>query len=167
MRIILAISGSLRQASSNTDLLRAAARFAPLRLYERLAEIPPFNPDVEESACPPVVTELRELVRAAEAVVICSPEYAHGVPGVLKNALDWLVGSDAGYGKRIAILNASSRSTFADASLRETVKTMGFAIVEEASVTIALDGMRLTVEEMVADPRIGNALRAAMAALRS
>ena len=91
----LAISGSLRLASSNTALLRAAALVAPegveIILYRGLGDLPHFNPDLE-AAEPPSVTEFREQVRISDGLLISSPEYAHGVPGVLKNALDWLVG---------------------------------------------------------------------------
>ncbi|MCU1349277.1 MAG: flavoprotein, partial [Acidobacteria bacterium] len=91
---ILAISGSLRNGSSNTNLLRAAAALAPdgvdVVLYDRLGDLPPFNPDVESAGTPiPSVDDFRAQLTAAAAVAICSPEYAHGVPGVLKNALDW------------------------------------------------------------------------------
>jgi NAD(P)H-dependent FMN reductase len=168
-RVILAISGSLRAASSNTKLLHAAARMAPdgvrVQLYDGLGELPHFNPDVEETACPEIVTELRELLRASDALLICTPEYAHGIPGVLKNALDWLVGSDAPNGKPAGVINASARSHHADESLKEVLRTMGFRLVDGASVVISLDGRKLSAEEMVQDAEIARALRAALAAL--
>ena len=93
---IIAISGSLRAVSSNTALLRAASGLAPqeveVTLYENLAELPHFNPDLE-GAEPRSVTDFRSLLHSSDAVLISSPEYAHGVPGALKNALDWLVSS--------------------------------------------------------------------------
>src|SRR5690242_9174445 len=97
---LLAISGSLRAGSSNTAILQAARLVAPsdveLVLYEGLAELPAFNPDldtVEGDRVPERVRELRALVGSADGLLICSPEYAHGIPGSLKNLLDWLVGS--------------------------------------------------------------------------
>src|SRR5690349_3915443 len=96
---ILAISGSLRAASSNTTVLRALAALAlagvAITLYDRLGELPYFNPDLDrEGDTPPaVVADLRARIARADALLISSPEYAHGVPGVLKNALDWLVSS--------------------------------------------------------------------------
>ena len=93
---ILAISGSLRAGSSNTALLRAAQALAPagatVELYAGLAELPHFNPDLEGHE-PDSVHALRASLRAADAVLFSSPEYAHGVPGSLKNMLDWVVGS--------------------------------------------------------------------------
>lgn len=169
MSFILAISGSLRAGSSNTKLLRAAARVAPagvdVRIYDRLAELPHFNPDVEEVDCPAIARELRELLRASAALLICTPEYAHGVPGVLKNALDWLVGSDATIDKPAGVINASARSHHADDSVKEVLRTMGFRLLPAASVTISLDGRKLDVDEMAGDAAIARALRDALAAL--
>ncbi|MFI7573992.1 NADPH-dependent FMN reductase [Micromonospora sp. NPDC049497] len=89
---ILAISGSLRDASFNTALIRAAQRVAPESLaieqYDNLGAIPAFNQDIEAEPPAPVV-DLREKIAAADALLIATPEYNYGVPGVLKNALDW------------------------------------------------------------------------------
>jgi chromate reductase, NAD(P)H dehydrogenase (quinone) len=124
----LAISGSLRAASSNTILLRAAAALAPRRvritLYDGLGDLPHFNPDLDTETAPSAVAELRSRLRAADAVLICSPEYAHGVPGALKNALDWIVGSGELMDKPVALLNASLVSTHAQNSLHETLSVM-------------------------------------------
>src|SRR6266487_3525148 len=94
---ILAISGSLRGASSNSALIEAAARLAvdavEVSIYCGLAELPPFKPDLDGDNPPEAVTRFRARLQACDAVLISSPEYAHGVSGVLKNALDWVVGS--------------------------------------------------------------------------
>ena len=124
--LILAISGSLRAASSNTTLLRAAARLAPghvtMTLYERLTELPHFNPD-RDDVPDPAVTSLRAQLQAADGVLLSTPEYAHGVPGSLKNLLDWVVGSGELVDKPVALLHAS-RSPWALASIRETLSVM-------------------------------------------
>ena len=164
---ILAISGSLRRISSNTALLRAAAALAPegmeIILYGGLGDLPHFNPDLEDAE-PFEVTDLRAQVRAADGLLICSPEYAHGVPGVLKNALDWLVGGVEINGKPVALVNASARATIAQASLQETLTVMGAKVVAR---TISLDGRKnLDVEAMVNDPEISTALRSAIEDLR-
>src|ERR1700683_4745337 len=97
---ILALSGSLRAAPLNSALLRAAARLATpprqIEVYRGLGDLQLFNPDLEDSPPPPVVT-LRAAVARAGALLIASPEYAHGVSAVMKNALDWL-GSFGGFG---------------------------------------------------------------------
>lgn len=158
---ILALCGSLRRESKNLTLLRALQLVDDrVSIYDELGALPHFNPDTEETNCPSVAMRLRERVRASAAVIVCSPEYAHGVPGILKNALDWLVGSDAPLGKPAAVINASARATFADAQIRETMRTMGFCIVEAASITVALDGRRPTAEEIAQDPALGVALGA-------
>ena len=94
---VLAISGSLRSASANTAVLRAAVALAPddvaIALYDGLAELPHFNPDLDGDVAPPSVADFRRQLAAADGILISSPEYAHGMPGVLKNALDWLVRS--------------------------------------------------------------------------
>lgn len=94
---ILAVCGSLRAGSSNAALIRAAAALAPpgmkIVLYAGLGDLPHFSPDLdgEGQAPPPAVAALRSEVSASDGLLISSPEYAHGVPGSLKNALDWLV----------------------------------------------------------------------------
>ncbi|MEO7716442.1 MAG: NADPH-dependent FMN reductase [Capsulimonas sp.] len=165
---ILALSGSLRQGSSNTTLLHAAAALAPdgvaVTVYERLGDIPPFNPDLDENA-PEPVQAFRAVLRAADAVLICSPEYAHGVSGVMKNALDWTVGSGEFIQKPVALLNAAPWATFAHSQLTETIKTMDARVVEEACVAVKILPKNLGVAGMVASPEIAPVLRAAVAAL--
>src|SRR5579859_6398165 len=125
----LAISGSPRAASTNTSLLRAAAVLAPedvtIKLYDGLGDLPHFNPDLDTELPPLAVARFRLQLRNAAGVIISTPEYAHGVPGVLKNALDWVVGSGELYEKRVAIVQPSLRGEFAVRSLSETLSVMG------------------------------------------
>jgi NAD(P)H-dependent FMN reductase len=170
---VLAISGSLRARSSNTEALRAAAMLAPpgvhVTLYEGLGTLPHFNPDLDgEGAVPPqTVHELREQVGAADALLICSPEYAHGVPGALKNALDWLVSSPAIVYKPIGLINASPRSTHAQASLAETLRTMSTVVVPDACIALPISGRDLDAAAIVAVPELAASLRSALDALAS
>ena len=136
---IIGISGSLRKHSSNAALLRAAARVAPagvrVTLYEDLGALPHFNPDLdEEGATPPApVAALRTLLIGADAVLISAPEYAHGVPGALKNLLDWLVSVGELVDKPVALLNASpAGGHHAQTALLETLRTMNWNVVAEA-----------------------------------
>ena len=92
---ILAICGSLRASSTNASLLEACRALAPVSLeiafYAGLGQLPHFNPDLDGDTPPAAVLELRRRVAWADGLLICSPEYARGVPGTFKNALDWLV----------------------------------------------------------------------------
>src|SRR5437773_2703790 len=140
---ILAISGSLRTGSSNATLLRAAAAIAPAGVeivaYDNIGVLPHFNPDLDAGAPPDMVARFRGEVARADALMISSPEYAHGVPGTLKNALDWLVGGVEINGKPVALVNASARATYAQASLQETLSVMGARVFTR---TISLDGRK-------------------------
>jgi NAD(P)H-dependent FMN reductase len=166
---ILAISGSLRAVSSNTALLRAAAALAPqgveITFYGGIGDLPHFNPDLDDpdhGIAPPPVLDLRARIQAADGLLISSPEYAHGVPGSLKNALDWLVGSSEIVGKPVALLNASPRATLAQASLAETLTTMSTRLIAEASIALPLLGRRLDAAGIAADPELAGPLRAAV-----
>src|SRR6476661_8984174 len=120
MRVV-AISGSLRVGSANSAMLLAAASVAPKGLdivvYEGIGALPHFNPDLdgEGATAPGTVAAFRALLASAEGVVISSPEYAHGVPGSLKNALDWLVSDGLLVGKRVVLVNATPPSQYAHA----------------------------------------------------
>ena len=166
---VLAISGSLRRASSNSALVGAAARLAPdtveTSIYRGLAELPPFNPDLDGDRAPEAVTSFRARLQACDAVLISSPEYAHGVPGVVKNALDWVVGSGELVDKPIALINASARAKHAWASLAETLAVMSAQVILDASITLSLDGRRLDTNGIVGDVELSTALRSAIEAL--
>lgn len=164
---ILAISGSLREVSSNTALLQAAIALSPesveIKLYCGLSDLPHFNPDLESTE-PPAVKDLRQQLVWSDGLIISCPEYAHGVPGVLKNALDWLVSGEEFAGKPIALFNASPRAVHAQASLTEIVTTMAGRIVPEASITISLLGKNLDTAGIVADSEISSEVKAAIVA---
>lgn len=165
---VLAISGSLRSASSNSALIAAAARVAPATVtvvvYPALGDIPPFNPDLEDRPIASV-RRFRSALESCDALLISSPEYAHGVPGVLKNALDWVVGSGELIDKPVALINASARATLAQASLKDTLTTMSARIVDEASIVVPLDGRSWDAESIAGDARLSAALADAVAAL--
>jgi chromate reductase len=166
---VLALSGSLRAASINSMLLRAMARLAPagisVSVFQGLGELPLFNPD-READCPARVAEFQRLVAESDALIIASPEYAHGVSGTIKNALDWLVGFEAFASKAVAVLNASPRAHHADSALRETLRTMAANIVESASISIPLLGANLSESAMMVTPSVVSAIRESLEALR-
>lgn len=166
---ILAISGSLRAASSNSVLLRAAVSLVPegveLIVFDGIGEFPHFNPDLDREPPPAPIAEYRAQLRAADAVLISSPEYAHGVPGVLKNALDWVVGSGELVDKPVALINASPRSTHAQASLAETLTVMNTSFISEVCRAVALPGRNIDEAGILANPEVAGVLREAVTAL--
>ena len=164
---ILAISGSLRAVSSNTNVLRAAARLAPhgvdIMLFEGLASLPFFNPDLDGDTVPDAVAAFRRLVGEADGILISSPEYARGVAGVLKNGLDWLVASSEFPSKPVALINTSPRATHALAALTLTLETMSAQLVKDAFVTLPLLGTASDEAAIVADDALAAPLREAVA----
>ena len=109
--------------------------------------------------------DLRRLVGQCDAIFISSPEYAHGVAGSLKNALDWLVSCFEFPGKPVALINTSPHASHAQASLAETLVTMSARLVREACVTLPLPGRKLDGAGIAADPELAAALRGAIAAM--
>jgi chromate reductase len=165
---LLAISGSLRTASINSAFCRVAVRLAPsslqINVFADLGGLPPFNPDLEP--CPPsTVLAFRTAVGDADALIIASPEYAHGVAGALKNALDWLVSFEGTVYKPVALINTSTRAHHAYDALREILQTMSLYIVNEASVTIPLSGACITEAAMIESPNVRHAIRSALEAM--
>jgi NAD(P)H-dependent FMN reductase len=165
---ILAISGSLRAASTNSALIAALARNAPpgcrVTVYDGLGRLPIFNPDDEGERTPLEASALIDAVTQADGVIISCPEYAHGVPGGLKNGLDWLVSRDAAVAKPAMLVHASPRSLFARAALTEIMRTMSFSLCDDV-LEIALLGKKPPdVEAILAEPENRLALHDALAA---
>lgn len=165
---VLAISGSLRAASINSAFCRILPRLAPASLrvtvLSGVGELPLFNPDLEQSP-PRSVQEFRSVVGRADALVIASPEYAHGVSGVMKNALDWLVSYEGTVSKPVALVNTSPRARHAYQALREILQTMSTTIIDEASISLPLLGSCTTEEAMLAAPEVRRSAEAALAAI--
>ncbi len=168
---VLTISGSLRAASSNARALEALALLAPadwvVRAAVPLDQLPFFNPDVESVGLPDAARAWREAIAWSDALVLSSPEYAHGVPGVLKNALDWLVGGVEISGKPVALINATPPAEFAHAQLRETLRVMGARVVDAASVNLPLRGRTIDAGGIVADAALSATLATVIHALKA
>jgi chromate reductase, NAD(P)H dehydrogenase (quinone) len=137
---LLGISGSLRDDSSNHALLRAVRQLAPdwvLEIYDGVAALPHFSPDRDVDPAPAEVARLRELVRDTDALVVSSPEYAHGIPGSLKNALDWLVSGIEIVGKPTLVWSASpSGALHSHPQLVEVLRTMSADVLIEAALQV-------------------------------
>jgi chromate reductase len=168
---VLAVCGSLRAKSKNRALLEAAELLAPayarITLDWSLAALPHFNPDLDTldgDKIPSEARRWRESVGKADGLLISSPEYAHGIPGVLKNALDWLVSSTTFPGKPVALLGASTMSVYAPEQLREILTTMNARFVSEASIAVPVPGASGSAASIAADPELAGMLRRALEA---
>ena len=163
---LFAISGSLRAVSTNTALLGAAKLLAPpgvaVAFYDGLARLPHFNPDLDVEPLPSEVAAWRAQVARADGLLISAPEYARGIPGSLKNALDWLVSGPEHPGKPIAFFHASERGVASQAALRLVLETMGTRIVDDAIVTVPLLGKQTEAGAVAADPAVAAKIRAAL-----
>jgi chromate reductase, NAD(P)H dehydrogenase (quinone) len=144
---VLCISGSLRAKSTNTAVLRTAQLLAPsdieVTLYDRLRDLPPFNPDDDTAPLPSPVDELRAAIRAADALLFSTPEYAGALPGSFKNLLDWTIGDDQPgsiYEKPVAWINASTRgATHAHDSLRLVLGYAHAHLIDRACVSVPVN----------------------------
>ena len=164
---IIAISGSLRATSLNTAVLHAAARLAPagvtIEIFEGIGNLPFFNSDLDGDRLPREVAEFRAVIGTADGLLISSPEYARGVAGVMKNALDWLVGSFEFPDKPVALINTSPRAVHALAALTLTLETMSARLVKDACVTLPLLGKATDENGIAGDEQLAAPLREAIA----
>lgn len=171
---ILAFSGSPRSGSAIGHLLRAATAVAPAgtthSFYESILSLPLFSPDsdAQDSNVAPAVAALRGQLHTADAVLLATPEYAYGMPGSLKNALDWLVSAGSFYGKPTAVLSAApseNGGARARAGLLLTLQALGAAVVPAASFPVPLVRNKLNAAGTVPDAAFAAQLQAAVAAL--
>lgn len=139
-KTIFAISGSLRAGSSNHQILvYLAGLVSPdidFKIYNELHSITPFDPGLDNDTPPAAVAGLRSNIDNADAVIICTPEYAFGVPGQLKNALDWLVSSGTLVDKPVVLITASSSGEYAHSSLLRTLGALSANVIEDACLLV-------------------------------
>lgn len=154
---ILAISGSAREASTNTALLRAMKNLAPagieLLVFHNLNALPVFSPDTEGEATPVAVSKLMDAVSANDGIIISSPEYVRAIPGGLKNAIDWMVSRFEIIDKPIALVHASHRGDDMLLSLRLVLSTVSRDFLEHLFLRIPLIGKSpIEIEELLRTP---------------
>ena len=170
---LLAIPGSLREGSSAVALAWAMADLAPagvaVEVFADLAAVPPYSPDLDEGDGPPVVADLRARIDAADGVIVCTPEYAYGMPGLLKNALDWLVSSGTLYRKSVAALSTSPSHLGGHRALAWLTQTLAAQhATVPAAATFPVPFVRQVLDgDRVADPdgEVARQLRGALDAL--
>lgn len=155
---ILAVSGSLKSTSTNTLVLRAVASVAPAgvqsALYEGLDTLPHFSPELDTDPPLASVQHWREQLRIADAVLICTPEYAYGMPGSLKNSLDWTVSSSEFVDKPVGAMSAPPNvggAERAHQSLVLTLTALSAQIVEGASLIVPLVRNKLDGQGNITD----------------
>jgi chromate reductase len=168
---ILAISGSLRDGSSNTGLLRARREEAPagieVELWDGLKDIPPYDADDDVVPGPADVEAFRELVREVDAVFFATPEYNSSIPGQLKNALDWgsrPLATNSFRNKPVAVISSSAGAfggVWAAAELRKVLGAMG-ARVTEAELSVGHASEKFDDDGKLADDEVRQGLRDAL-----
>ncbi|GLU52247.1 NADPH-dependent FMN reductase [Dyadobacter frigoris] len=160
---ILAISGSLRSSSTNTNILKIigemSAKSVDFQILEGLDTFPHFNPGVDENN--ENVALFRSKIKEADGVIFSTPEYAFGVPGVLKNALDWTVSSGEFNDKPVAAISASPLNTGGDkalASLLLTLTALGTLKNEKSYLSIPNIKQKISPEGKLTDNVLQNQL---------
>ncbi|MBK7086726.1 MAG: NAD(P)H-dependent oxidoreductase [Flavobacteriales bacterium] len=152
---ILVLNGSTRAKSTNGLFIEAIIRLADGRaeftVYPSVADLPHFNPDLDVDPAPPEVARFRQLLREADGLLICTPEYAMGVPGSLKNALDWTVSSAALRLKPIMLITASLSGVKAQASLLETLTVLEGVITPATTVLVQFARTKVNAEATITD----------------
>jgi NAD(P)H-dependent FMN reductase len=163
---ILAIPGSLRHKSSSNLILQAIVSSAPvdvrIEIYDGVAGLPHFD-DPEVTPAP--VVKFREKIKQSDAILICTPEYAFGIPGSLKNALDWTVGSGELMNKPVAFITASSQGEKGHAALLLVLTALSADIVDNACLLIPFVRTKLDSAGRIKDDELVLRLRNAMDAL--
>lgn len=163
---ILGIPGSVRQGSSNHKVLKIVASLVPssieFSIYDGIGQLPHFD---GSETTPPQVADFQERVRNADGIFICSPEYAFGVPGTLKNALDWTVGSGDFSGKPIAFITAASSGEYAHESLGKILGAIDTRIPSGGSLLIQGIRGKLNQEGIFTDQRLTADIQAVIDAL--
>lgn len=168
---ILLLSGSLRASSTNSAILRTTMTLAPpsveALLFSGIGHLPHFSPDLDTEPLPAPVQVFREELARADAIVISTPEYAGGLPGSFKNALDWAVGSLALHKKPVALWNVSSNPSTGHAAetyraLRITLGYLDVRIVEEACIHIPLNHQDVNANGIIDSPKIQKQLQDAI-----
>ena len=160
---ILALSGSLRANSYNTAIIKTLQHLdSRVEVYEGLGNLPLFNSDLdnhtlEEDNSPPLVVDFRAKVREADVFIVSTPEYAHQIPGVLKNALDWLVSSDAIVAKPTVVISASTSAMGGDKAHSQLVallKVISQNVLEEASLVVSKVNKKIDEDSVVVDKEL-------------
>src|SRR6185312_1861275 len=152
---ILAICGSTRINSTNHRLIKAIAQLSKdifdIELYDRLTQLPQFNPDDDNENVSKEVLGFRQLLKKADGEIVCTPEYAHGVPGSLKNAIDWTVGTSEFSQKPTMLITASTDGKYGHQSLLETLHVIEAKNIHNLQLLISFASTKVNKENKIND----------------
>lgn len=155
MKKIIAICGSTRQSSVNLNLINAIIglyknQFS-IVVFQNIATLPHFNPDLDNDKPPKEIVSFRAQLNEADGILICTPEYAMGIPGSMKNAIDWVVSSMEFSGKPTALITAGLSGTKAHFALLETLKIIEADIPESSQLIISFAKTKVN-DDGISDP---------------
>jgi chromate reductase, NAD(P)H dehydrogenase (quinone) len=154
-KTILALCGSTQQKSTNLLYINAIAAQCKEKIqvtvFDGLTALPHFNPENNTENTPENVTRFRQLLAAADGVLICTPEYAHGVPGTLKNALDWTVTSGEFFQKPVLLITASTDGRFGHPALLETLRVIEAKQIDGLQLLISFAKTKINAEAVITD----------------
>lgn len=151
---VFAVCGSTRSNSTNLNLIKAIGilgkEIFDINIFQGLADLPHFNPDLDREDLPAAVIDFRKKLAESDGILICTPEYAMGVPGSLKNAIDWTVSSTVFANKPTALITASSSGQKAHYSLLETLHVIEAFLPPETQLLISFAGTKITKDAVIA-----------------
>ncbi len=168
MKKVLAISGSTRSSSSNGNLVKAIAALSinlfTVTIFDGLMGVPPFNPEDDTENPPVAIQQLRQQLKDADGILICTPEYAMGVPGTLKNAIDWTVSSMEFSHKPVALITASSAGEKGHAALLETLTVIEARMTAGTALRIPFIKTKISTDCIITDSATLTAVQQLIAA---
>ncbi len=150
---VLAILGSTRKSSTNHNLIKAIAELSAetlnVTVFNGIANLPQFNPDHDGKNVVSEVADFRQKVNDADGVLICTPEYAHGVPGTLKNAIDWTISSGEFPHKPTMLITASTDGSYGHKALLETLKAIEAKNIDNLQMVIPFAKTKISVDNKI------------------
>ena len=160
---ILAIPGSTRQQSTNHRLIKAMIKLLPadltVTIFDKLAGLPHFNPDNNDDNIAKEVADFRALLNRSAGVIICTPEYAHGVPGTLKNAIDWTVSTGEFSQKPTILITASTDGTYGHQAMLETLRVLEAKNIDQLQLLVKFAQTKINNEQVITDEKTLNAIK--------
>ena len=166
---IIAISGSSRKKSSTLKALNSLNKFVPntvnYEIYSSIDKLPHFSRELDNDTPPAEVEAYRELLSRADGVIICTPEYIKGVPGVLKNALEWVVSSAELYAKPVAVITASGDGVNAHQALQLNLTMVNANVFDGGALLISGENNRLNEDGEFIKDEVNSSLKRLMSKL--